>query len=320
MLSYASLLGGIFLAWCIGANNSANIFGTAVGTRSIRFGTAVILIAIFAVIGAMAEGPSLYDAYSFSGDVTPRLAFAATAAAAATMLVVTYFSLPASASPAAVGGMMGIAVWSCGVAGAEWAKLGGWAFCWAVTPVSSAVLAYAGVRGLKPLISGVTDMGMLSRIYKIGFVISGCYGAYTLGANNVVVTTGPHFKAGLFGDPSGPDGAFIAAVIGGAGVALGALTYSRRVMRTIGGRITALDPFSALVAVLSHSAILHVFTLLQIPVSSAQAIVGAVAGVGLSKGSRALNSRLLAAVLSGWLLVTAASGVLALLLAWLLCR
>lgn len=318
MFSGTSLLGGIFLAWSIGANNSANIFGTAVGTRSIRFRTAVLLIAIFAVIGSMAEGPALYDAYSFSGTITLRLALAATAAAAATMFVLTYFSLPASASQAAVGGMMGIAVWSSGVAGAGWAKLGGWAFCWAVTPVSAAVIAYACMKGFKPLLGRVTDMGMLNRIYRIGFVITGCYGAYALGANNVVVTTGPYFKAGLFGSPSAPGSAFAAAAIGGAGIALGALTYSRKVMRTIGERITALDPFSALVAVLAHSIILHIFTKLQIPVSSAQAIVGAVAGVGLSKGSRALNSRLLMVVLSGWVLVTVASGLLAVLLAWIL--
>jgi len=46
--------------------------------------------------------------------------------------------------------------------------------------------------------------------------------------------------------------------------------------------------------------------------------VGAVAGVGVAKGSRALNSRLLLVVLSSWVLVTLASGLLAILLAWIL--
>ena len=39
------LFGGLFLGWGIGANDSANIFGTAVATHSVRFRTAVWLIA-----------------------------------------------------------------------------------------------------------------------------------------------------------------------------------------------------------------------------------------------------------------------------------
>ena len=100
-----TLIGGLFLAWSLGANNSANVFGTAVGTRSMRFRTAVILIAVFATIGAAAEGPALYESYSFSGSVSPRLALASTGAAAAAMFVLTYLSLPASASQAAAGGV-----------------------------------------------------------------------------------------------------------------------------------------------------------------------------------------------------------------------
>ena len=318
MFSGITIFGGLFLAWSIGANNSANLFGTAVGTRSIRFRTAVLLVAIFAVLGSMTEGPALYEAYSFSVTITLPLAFAATCAAAVTMFALTYFSLPASASQAAVGGMMGIAIWSSGAAEAGWAKLGGWVFCWAITPLSAAVIAFAFIRGLSPLLRRVTDMGLLNRIYKIGFVVTGCYGAYTLGANNVVVTTGPFFKAGLFGDPSASMSAFTAALIGGVSIALGALTYSRKVMRTIGEKITALDPFSALVAVFAHSIVMHIFTQVHVPVSSSQAIVGAVAGVGFSRGSRALNSRLLLVVLSGWVLVTLVSGLLAFLLAWLI--
>jgi len=318
MISVTALLGGLFLGWSIGANNSANIFGTAVGTRSIGFITAVILVAIFAIIGSVAEGPKLYQSYSFSGTSTIALAFAATCAAAMTMFALTYFSLPASASQAAVGGMMGIAIWSSGVAEAGWTKLGGWACCWAVTPFSSAIIAFMCMKYLGPLVRRVTDIGRLNKIYKIGFIVIGCYGAYTLGANNVVVTTGPFLNAGFFGNPSVSASASIAALIGGLSIALGALTYSRKVMRTVGGEITALDPFSALVAVFAHSVVMHFFTQFHVPVSSSQAIVGAVAGVGLSRGSKALNSKLLVTVFCGWGLVWLVAGILAMLLAWLI--
>ena len=59
-------------------------------------------------------------------------------------------------------------------------------------------------------------------------IIAGCYGAYELGANNVVVTTAPYYNAGMFGDPAKvvehfwQDPAFIAALIGSLAIALGA--------------------------------------------------------------------------------------------------
>ena len=93
---------------------------------------------------------------------------------------------------------------------------------------------------------------------------------------------------------------------------MGALTYSRKVMMTVGQGITMLDPFSALVAVLAHSIAMHVFTEFHVPVSSSQAIVGAVAGIGFSKG---MNSKTLLTIFSAWLLTPFISAALAVALA-----
>ena len=50
------LLGGLFLGWSLGANDAANVFGTAVGTRMIRFKTAAIVCGIFVILGAVISG------------------------------------------------------------------------------------------------------------------------------------------------------------------------------------------------------------------------------------------------------------------------
>ena len=51
-----SLLGGIFLGWSLGANDAANIFGSAVSSRMLKFWTAAILAAAFVLVGALVEG------------------------------------------------------------------------------------------------------------------------------------------------------------------------------------------------------------------------------------------------------------------------
>ena len=304
MLSGLGLSGGLFLGWGIGANDSANIFGTAVATNSIRYKTAVTLLAVFVVIGALFEGSRLYSSYSFSESATTiEMALVCTFGAALTVLALTYLGLPGSTSQAAVGGIMGIAILTSGMGGANWGKLGGWVCCWLLNPLGSAIIAFACMKIVGPLIHRfVTNLELLNMIYKIGLIVFGCYGAYSLGANNVVVTTGPFYHAGLFGDPSLHRAAVIAAVIGSLSIGVGAITYSKKVMRTVGKGITVLDPFSALVAVLSHSLAMHFFTQLHVPVSSSQAIVGAVAGVGLSKGMRTINSKILITIILAWFL------------------
>ena len=50
------ILSGAFLGWSLGSNNAGNVFGTAVATRTIRYRTAIVLIAIFVVAGAALQG------------------------------------------------------------------------------------------------------------------------------------------------------------------------------------------------------------------------------------------------------------------------
>lgn len=296
------VLGGLFLGWGIGANDSANIFGTAVATNVIRFRTAVILIALFVILGSVIEGPSLFEHMTFSEAAHENLALAATLAAAITVTIITYLAIPTSTSQAAVGAFMGIAIAASGAGGVDWRKFLTMLFCWIVNPVACVVLCIALFRAIGFLLSRlVQNQVARNRIITAGLIIFGCYGAYALGANNVVVTTAPYYHAGMFGEP-GEAAARWAAAIGGMSIALGALTYSKRVMETIGKKITPLSPFSALIVVITHALALHVFTWLKVPVSSSQAVVGAVIGIGLYHGSRTINRKTMIRIFFGWLL------------------
>ena len=56
MVPSLTTLGGIFLGWSLGANDAANVFGTAVSSRMVRFRPAVIILAIFVLAGALLGG------------------------------------------------------------------------------------------------------------------------------------------------------------------------------------------------------------------------------------------------------------------------
>ena len=50
------LSSGLFLGWSLGANDAANVFGTAVGTRMVRFTTAAFICSAFVILGAVISG------------------------------------------------------------------------------------------------------------------------------------------------------------------------------------------------------------------------------------------------------------------------
>ncbi len=322
MLLFAKFFGGLFLGWGIGANNAANMFGTAVGTGSVKYKTAVVCVAIFVIIGSVLEGYKLYDSYNFdkSGEfkVTFSQAAVCTFAAAVSIVFQTYLGIPTSTTQNAIGGVMGISILSMGLAGISWMKLLAWLFCWIILPVAAGVVSYLGVKWIGYVIQRtVKRMVLLNLVFKIGLIVCGCYGAYAMGANNVVVTTGPFYQAGFFGDPTHAH-AVMAATLGGIAMAVGALTYGKNVIRTVGKDITALDPFSALIAVLAHALVVHFFTQLHVPVSSSQAIVGAVAGVGFVRGMNTVNAKKLGSIFSAWFLSPVISAILAIIIAYIL--
>ena len=305
------ILSGAFLGWSLGANDSANIFGTGVATGTVRYRTAIWLTAVFLMAGALLEGPKCMEILTDLSSLLPLHAFFCALAAALTMTAMTALAVPASSSHAVIGAIVGVGLLS---GNADFSPLVKIVTCWVLTPICGLVLGHVLLRLLTYLFNR-THMSLTrrNRIYFLGILIAGCYGAYTLGSNNVANVTGVYVGSGLLTPRS-------ASLIGGLAIALGVLTFSRRVMMTVGRGIAPLDPFTAFVTVLAGALTLHLFTQVGIPVSSSQAIVGAVVGVGLVGGLRTVSPRILVKIGLGWIVTPVCAGLLAWLFVALLSR
>ena len=296
------VLGGIFLGWSLGANDSANIFGTGYATGLVKYRTAIWLTAIFVMIGAVLEGPKCMDVVGDLSRLTATDAFYCALAGGITMTVMTIFGIPASCSQAIIGAVLGAGILS---STADFSKLYKIVACWVFTPICALFTAYLLHRILGFVINKtITSLTKRSLLYSAGIIVAGCYGSYTLGANNVANVTGIYVGSGVLL-------AEVAALIGGLSIALGVLTYSRKVMETVGKGLVPLDPFSALVAVLAEALSLHLFTQIGVPVSSSQAIVGAVVGVGLVGDVQTVSVKMLARIGAGWIMTPVSGGVMA---------
>ncbi|RLC24341.1 MAG: inorganic phosphate transporter [Deltaproteobacteria bacterium] len=299
------LLSSVLLGWSLGANNFANIFGTGVATGTIKYRTAILLSVVFVLFGALLEGPKCMETVGELSTLLTIEAFYCSLAAGITMTVLTYFAIPTSTSQAIIGAIVGAGILSGSAA--DFSKLYKIIICWLVTPIGAIVLAYFLHRSLRYVLDKtITNITHLSYIYSTGIIVAGCYSAYTLGSNNVATVTGVYVGSGLLS-------AGTAALIGGLSIAAGIITYGKKVMITVGKEIAPLDPFSALVTILAVAFTLHIFTQIGVPVSSSQAIVGAVVGVGIVGGLRTVSAKVVTKITIGWFMTPLAAGILTVL-------
>ena len=297
-------MSSVLLGWSLGANDSANIFGTGVATGTIKYRTAIFLTAIFVLLGALLEGPKCMKIVSELSTLLTIEAFYCSLAAAITMAVLTYLAIPASASQAIIGAVIGAGILS---GSADFSGLYKIIICWIITPVSGIIFGYFLHRSLRYVLDKtITNITHLNYIYSTGILVAGCYGAYSLGSNNVANVTGVYVGSGLLSTG-------MASLLGGISIAFGSLTYGKKVMMTVGKGIAPLDPFSAFVTILAEALILHIFTQIGVPVSSSQAIVGAVIGVGIVGGLRTVSTKVVTKITIGWFMTPLAAGILTIL-------
>ena len=299
------LLGGIFLGWSLGANDAANLFGSAVSSHMIRFWKAALLASLFVILGAVLEGGHGIETLQSLSPMDLEMAVLTSVAAAATVTGMTLFRLPVSTSQAVVGAIVGAGLLQHQLHLQGLVKV---AVCWVGTPLAGilfALLIYTALRWAYN--RAPYNLFQMDQIVRIGLVVAGCYSAYALGSNNVANVTAVFVGAGRLDIST-------ATLVGGMSIALGIITFSRGVMETVGKNLVALDPYCALVVVLSGALAVHVYTWVGVPVSSSQAVVGAVLGVGILKGTQTIRIKTLFSILLAWFVTPLAGCLLFLLL------
>ena len=314
------LSSGLFLGWSLGANDAANVFGTAVGTRMVRFTTAAIVCSIFVILGSVLSGAGAAHTLGKLGSINALGgSFMAAFSAALTVYLMTKLELPVSTSQAIVGAIIGWNLFSGSVTDAS--ALTKILATWVACPVLAAMIAVPLYVATQRMLKRANLHILRKDIYtRIALVLAGAFGSYSLGANNIANVMGVFVPAAPFSDIS-ISGAFTFTgvqqlfLLGAIAIAVGVFTYSKRVMFTVGGGLMPLTPVAAWVVVIAHSIVLSLFaseglefflasnglpTIPLVPVSSSQAVVGAVIGIGLLKGGRNVKWRVLGNISMGW--------------------
>jgi len=301
-------LGSLLLGWCLGANDGANIFAPAVGARMVSFRAATCLAASLVVVGAVAEGGAGVRTLAQITPQTPDTAAAVLFGAALTVMVMIRLGIPTSITQAVGGGIISIGLVGHG---AGLTGLGRIAICWVTNPIAGALMVVFMDRLLRGLFHRIRPSVFGADPWlRAGLVLFSCYGAYALGANNVANVTAVLVASNQLSIPG-------ATLLGGAGIALGALCASRRTSKTVGAGLVRLDAFTACTVVLAQAATVHFYAMLGVPVSGTQAMVGAVLGIGLIQGGQVIHWRKTVAVFGGWMIAPVVAGLITALFVFL---
>jgi PiT family inorganic phosphate transporter len=151
ILTVASL-GGLYMAWTIGANDVANAMGTSVGSGALTLRGAIIVAAIFEFGGAMLVGGSvtntirkgIVDVETLGSDpMVMAIGMTCCLLAAALWLnLATYAGWPVSTTHSIVGAVVGFGVTAGGLDAVDWGTVGSIAASWVVSPVMGGLLGY----------------------------------------------------------------------------------------------------------------------------------------------------------------------------------
>jgi len=316
------LSSGLFLGWSLGANDAANVFGTAVGSRMVRFTTAALICGVFVVLGAFVSGTGAAQTLGKLGAVNALGgSFMAALAAGLTVYWMTKLGLPVSTSQAIIGSIIGWNLFSDSYT--DISSLLKILSTWIICPLLSAVIA-ALLFTLAKIFVRKIGVGLIRMdgYTRLALILAGAFGAYSLGANNIANVMGVFVPVAPFPDLQfGQDFSVSSAqqlfLVGGLAIAVGVFTYSKRVMMTVGSELMTLTPLAAWVAVMSHSIVLFLFaserleqllanmslpTIPLVPVSSSQAVVGAVIGIGMLQGGREIQWPRIYGIVRGWVI------------------
>ncbi len=155
----------------------------------------------------------------------------------------------------------------------------------------------------------------VERVFAVLMIVTACSMAFAHGSNDVANAIGP-LAAVISVAQTGIVGAKSAIPIwvlalGGGGIVIGLATYGRRVIATVGHKITQLTPSRGFAAELAAATTIVIASGTGIPISTTHTLVGAVLGVGLARGIEAIDLKVVTRIFVSWIVTIPAGAFLA---------
>ena len=306
---------GVAFDFINGFHDTANAIATVVSTRVLTLRTAILMAAVFNIVGALTGtavaktvGAGLVDTRA----VTQSVVLAALLGAIVWNLITWYFGIPSSSSHALIGGLLG--------AGA--ARAGGFGvWQWSGIEktlkglIESPLIGFAGGFVLIVLASWLTyrlKPAVASRLFRGLQLISSAFMAFSHGSNDAQKTMGvltlALFTAGRIDTFAVPTWVILLAAIA---MGLGTAAGGKRIIHTMGDKIIRLQPIHGFCAETAAASVIFYASHIGFPVSTTHVISSAIMGVGSARGRAAVRWSVARQIVIAWVLTIPACALVA---------
>ncbi|MCS6952893.1 MAG: inorganic phosphate transporter [Bryobacterales bacterium] len=297
-----------------GWTDAPNAIATVVSTRVLSPTRALLMASVFNVLGTMSG--TAVAATIGKGIVKPEMINVYTVGAAMVGIVVWstlawYYGLPTSESHALIAGLSGAGLATAGPSVLLWS---GWQQV-LIGLAFSTFLGFLGGLGLMVLIYRTCFQktpGWIRRVFGRLQVLSAAFMAFSHGSNDgqkfigaftlVLVLGGvlPEFRVQLWV-------ILLCAVVMGLGTAVGGW----RIVRTMGLRLTKLEPVHGFAAETGAALTIELASRLGIPLSTTHTINTAIMGVGATRRLSAVRWGVSRDIVTAWILTFPVCGLIA---------
>jgi len=299
-----------------GFHDAANSIATVVSTRVLSPGKAVVWAAFFNFVAAFGFGTAVAQTVGAGmvdlKVVTLTVIFAGLTGAIVWDLVTWYYGLPTSSSHALFGGYAGAAVAKAGfiaIIPSGWTRT---IIFIVLAPLIGLVVGLALMTLSQWVLQRQTPRRVDGFFRKMQLVSAAAF-SLMHGANDAQKTMGIIAGALVTGGflDRGPDGAlpipYWVILLANGAIALGTLSGGWRIIKTMGAKITKLQPIGGFAAETGAALAIYSATALGVGISTTHTITGAIVGVGSSKRLSAVRWGVARQIVWAWVLTIPAS-------------
>ena len=308
-----------------GFHDTANALATSIGTRALTPRQAVTMAASLDLCGALGATQVVHTkvADTIGGLVKPHggialgMIIAALCGAIVWNLLTWWAGLPSSSSHALIGGLIGMGIVGYGTGAVQWAKVGPVVLALVTSPIIGMVGAYL----LMVLILNVlrrVHPSRANRGFRRAQIVSAGLVSFSHGANDAQKTMGVITLAllstghlHLHGHQTFPPVPVWVAVAAAVAIGSGTFTGGWRIIRTMGTRISRLEPDAGFAAQAMAATVIQTATWVALPVSTTHVVSGCVLGAGATRRIAAVRWGVARRIMIAWVLTIPAAALVA---------
>ncbi len=305
-----------------GWTDSPNAIATVVSTRVLSPRQAVVMAAVLNILGVLLTGTAVAATIG-KGIIVPE-AIDLSVVAAAMIALVTWstiafrYGLPTSESHALIAGLTGAGIVSAGPQVLLWSG-------WQKVLIGLGFSTFLGF-GLALLIT----VGLYRALMKVRAstirqifgrlqILSAAFMAFSHGSNDGQKFMGAFSLALVLGGVLPKfDVPLWVVLLCGVTMGIGTLTGGWRIIKTMGFKLTKLEPFHGFAAESSAGIAITAASFLGIPLSTTHTINTAIMGVGSTRRFSAVRWGVTRNIVFAWLLTFPVCGLLAALITWVI--